>query len=157
QLAGDLLPNATRDQQVATAFNRLHRMTNEGGSVPEEWRLEGVADRVATFGTAFLGLTTECARCHDHKYDPITQRDYYALSAFFNSIDEHGLYDRADIIPTPSLLLPTPEQERELAAARDAVTQSERKLAQARTDREAAFRAWFAQPPGTTSPSPYEG
>src|SRR5947209_1295934 len=115
QLAGDLLPHATRVQRLATAFNRLHRMTNEGGSVPEEWRLEGVADRVATFGTAFLGLTTECARCHDHKYDPITQRDYYALSAFFNSIDEYGLYDRADIVPTPSLLLPTPPQERELA------------------------------------------
>src|SRR3712207_7965054 len=83
-------------------------MTNEGGSVPEEWRLEGVADRVHTFGTAFLGLTLECARCHDHKYDPIAQREYYALSAFFNSIDEHGLYDRADIVPTPSILLPTP-------------------------------------------------
>src|SRR5205814_996188 len=99
------------DPVVATAFNRLHRMTNEGGSVPEEWRLEGVADRVNTFGTAFLGLTVECARCHDHKYDPISQKDYYALSAFFNSIDEYGLYDRADIVPTPSLLLRTPEQE----------------------------------------------
>jgi cytochrome c553 len=95
QLAGDLLPNATREQRLATAFNRLHRMTNEGGSVPEEWRIEGIADRVATFGTAFLGLTTECARCHDHKYDPISQKDYYSLSAFFNSIDEYGMYDRA--------------------------------------------------------------
>jgi Protein of unknown function (DUF1553)/Protein of unknown function (DUF1549)/Concanavalin A-like lectin/glucanases superfamily/Planctomycete cytochrome C len=145
QLAGDLLPNATREQQLATAFNRLHRMTNEGGSVPEEWRLEGVADRVHTFGTAFLGLTLECARCHDHKYDPIPQRDYYALSAFFNSIDEYGLYDRADIVPTPSLLLPTPEQERELAAAREAVTQAERALAQARAGGETAFRQWLGQ------------
>jgi hypothetical protein len=145
QLAGDLLPNATRDQRVATAFNRLHRMTNEGGSVPEEWRLEGVADRVATFGTAVLGLTVECARCHDHKYDPISQRDYYALAAFFNSIDEHGLYDRADIVPTPSLLLPTPEQERELVAVREAVTRAEQALARARTDRDAAFRQWLTQ------------
>src|SRR5207302_9913849 len=101
----------------------------------------------STLGTAFLGVTTECARCHDHKYDPITQRDYYALSAFFNSIDEYGLYDRADIVPTPSLLLPTPDQERELAAAREAVTQAERRLAKTRADREAAFRQWLARPP----------
>jgi hypothetical protein len=145
QLAGDLLPNATREQRLATAFNRLHRMTNEGGSVPEEWRLEGVADRVHTFGTAFLGLTVECARCHDHKYDPIPQRDYYALSAFFNSVDEYGLYDRADIVPTPSLLLPTPEQEPELAAAREAVTQAEHALADARAGGETAFRQWLTQ------------
>jgi hypothetical protein len=145
QLAGDLLPNATREQRLATAFNRLHRMTNEGGSVPEEWRLEGVADRVHTFGTAFLGLTLECARCHDHKYDPIPQRDYYALSAFFNSVDEYGLYDRADIVPTPSLLLPTPEQEGQLAAAREAVTQAEQALAHARAGGETAFRQWLTQ------------
>jgi hypothetical protein len=146
QLAGDLLPGAGnptatargaggvggREQRLATAFNRLHRMTNEGGSVPEEWRLEGVADRVHTFGTAFLGLTLECARCHDHKYDPISQRDYYALSAFFNNIDEHGLYDRADIVPSPSLLLPTPEQEAEYQTARDAAARAEEALARAR-------------------------
>src|SRR5438105_9415023 len=145
QLAGDLLPSATREQRLATAFNRLHRMTNEGGSVPEEWRQEGVADRVKTFGTAFLSLTTECARCHDHKYDPITQRDYYALSAFFNSIDEYGLYDRADIVPAPSLLLPTPDQERELTAAREAVARAEQALSRARTERETAFREWLGR------------
>ena len=69
---------------MATAFNRLHRQTKEGGSVAEEFRVEYVADRVNTFGAAFLGLTMECARCHDHKYDPIKQKDYYALFAFFN-------------------------------------------------------------------------
>jgi hypothetical protein len=145
QLAGDLLPGATRDLRLATAFNRLHRMTNEGGSVPEEWRLEGVADRVHTFGTALLGLTLECARCHDHKYDPVSQRDYYALSAFFNSIDEYGLYDRADIVPSPSLLLPTPEQERELAAARDAAAKAESALSQVRMEREPAFQQWLVE------------
>ncbi len=146
QLAGDLLPHPTREQRLATAFNRLHRMTNEGGSVPEEWRIEGVADRVKTLGTAFLGLTLECARCHDHKYDPITQRDYYAFSAFFNSIDEHGLYDQADIVPSPSLLLPTPDQEKAFTSAQAAVTQAEQALAKALQDRDAAFRAWLAQP-----------
>ncbi|MEM6690625.1 MAG: DUF1549 domain-containing protein, partial [Planctomycetota bacterium] len=86
QLAGDLIPNATRDQKLATAFNRIHRLNNEGGAVFEEWRIENVADRVHTFGTAVLGLTMECCRCHDHKYDPISMREYYSLSAFFNSI-----------------------------------------------------------------------
>src|SRR5712664_3562731 len=89
QLAGDLLPNSTREQRLATAFNRLHRQTNEGGSIEEEWRTEYVADRVHTFSTAFLALTFECCRCHDHKFDPIKQRDYYSLAAFFNSIDEY--------------------------------------------------------------------
>jgi len=111
QLAGDLLPNPTHDQRLATTFNRLHRLNNEGGAVPEEWRIENVADRVHTFGTAVLGLTLECSRCHDHKYDPITQRDYYSLSAFFNSIDENGLYDNTEKVPSPTMLLPTPKQE----------------------------------------------
>ena len=112
QLAGDLLPNATREQRIATAFNRLHRQTNEGGSIEEEFRTEYVADRVNTFGTAMLGLTLECARCHDHKFDAITQRDYFSLFAFFNSIDESGLYSHfTNATPSPSLLLwPSHEQ-----------------------------------------------
>ncbi len=92
QLAGDLVPHPTRPQVLATAFNRHHRQTNEGGSIEEEFRVEYVADRTNTFATAFLGLTLECARCHSHKYDPITQEDYYRLAGFFNSIDESGLY-----------------------------------------------------------------
>lgn len=117
QLAGDLLPNPTADHKLATAFNRLHRMTNEGGSIAAEWLVENASDRVHTFSTALLGLTVECARCHDHKYDPITQRDYYALSAFFNSIDENGMYDFSTKVPTPSLLLPTEEQSAKLEAS----------------------------------------
>ena len=106
QLAGDLLPNATATQKLATAFNRHHRQTNEGGSVEEEFRVEYVADRTHTLGTAFLGLTIECARCHDHKYDPISQKDYYSLFAFFNNIDESGLYSHfTQSIPTPTLSL----------------------------------------------------
>ena len=106
QIAGDLLPEATGEQRLATAFNRLHRQTNEGGSIDEEFRVEYVSDRVHTFGTAMLGLTLECARCHDHKYDPIKQRDYYALSAFFNNIDESGLYSHfTRATPNPTMLL----------------------------------------------------
>lgn len=106
QLAGDLLPAPTRAQRIATAFNRLHRQTNEGGSIEEEFRTEYVADRVNTFGTAMLGVTLECARCHDHKFDAITQRDYFSLFAFFNSIDESGLYSHfTNATPTPTLSL----------------------------------------------------
>ena len=91
QLAGDLLPNATEEQVLATAFNRLHPQETEGGSIEEEYRINYVNDRVTTFGTAFLGLTLECCRCHDHKFDPIPQKDFYALAAFFQNIDEAGL------------------------------------------------------------------
>jgi len=117
QLAGDLLPGATRDQHLATCFDRLHRQTNEGGSVEEEFRTEYVADRVQTFGTAFLGLTLECARCHDHKFDPISQREFYGLAALFANIDESGLYSHfTNAVPTPALDLATPEQEARRAA-----------------------------------------
>ncbi|MFM7323134.1 MAG: DUF1553 domain-containing protein, partial [Armatimonadota bacterium] len=142
QIAGDLLPGADREQRLATTFNRLHRMTNEGGSVAEEWRLEYVADRVRTVGTAFLGLTIECARCHDHKFDPVSQRDYYSLTAYFNSIDEYGLYNQSDIVPTPTLLLPTPDQDRALTAARNAAIEAEQAFTDIRNSREGAFEAW---------------
>ncbi len=120
QLAGDLLPDATQDQVIATAFHRLHRQTNEGGSIDEEWRTEYAADRAQTFGAVFLGLTVECARCHDHKFDPITMREFYQLTAFFNSIDEAGTYTDADHVPTPTHFhMDAAEQvrERELAEA----------------------------------------
>lgn len=91
QIAGDMLPDATLWQQVASGFGRNHRINSEDGSIPEEWRVENVADRVDTFGTVFLGMTIGCARCHDHKYDPISQKEYYQLFAYFNSIAEHGV------------------------------------------------------------------
>ncbi|MEX0324197.1 MAG: DUF1553 domain-containing protein [Puniceicoccaceae bacterium] len=117
QLAGDLLPSATQEQRLATAFNRLHQYKNEGGSVPEEFRVEYVCDRVNTFGTAFLGLTMECARCHDHKYDPITQKEYFQLFAFFDDIDEFGLATYfGQSVPTPALPLSTREDEARIAA-----------------------------------------
>ena len=91
QLAGDMLPKATLTDQIATAFCRNHRINSEDGSIPEEWHVENVVDRVDTFGTAFLGLTVSCARCHDHKYDPISQQDYYELFAYFNNVPEWGV------------------------------------------------------------------
>ena len=91
QLAGDLLPNADTSQKIASGFNRNHRTTGEGGIIPEEYRVEYVADRVQTTSTVFLGLTIGCARCHDHKYDPITQKEFYSLFSYFNQVpDEKG-------------------------------------------------------------------
>ncbi len=131
QLAGDLLPNSTRAQRIATAFNRLHRQTNEGGSVEEEFRTEYAADRVNTVGTAMLGLTLECARCHDHKFDPIRQRDYFSLFAFFNSIDESGLYSHfTSATPTPTEMLWPAEPEKKHAALTARIAAAEARLAQ---------------------------
>jgi hypothetical protein len=92
QLAGDLLPNATLEQKLASGFNRNHKITQEGGVIPEEYRIEYVTDRTNTFGKAFLALTYECAKCHDHKYDPISQKDYYSTFAFFNQVEEKGYF-----------------------------------------------------------------
>ncbi|RPE05917.1 DUF1553 domain-containing protein [Chitinophaga lutea] len=91
QLAGDLMPGATREQLLATGFNRNHKITEEGGVIDEEYRVEYVSDRTNTFGKAFIGVTIECAKCHDHKYDPFSQEEYYKLYAFFNSVKEVGL------------------------------------------------------------------
>jgi hypothetical protein len=90
QFAGDLLPDATKEQILATCFHRNHMTNGEGGRHPEESRIDYVIDRVNTTGTVWLGLTLGCVQCHDHKFDPITQKDYYGLFAFFNSIDETG-------------------------------------------------------------------
>ncbi len=145
QLAGDLLPDASRDQILATAFNRNHRQTNEGGSVEEEFRCEYVADRVNTFGAAFLGLTLECCRCHDHKYDPITTREYYQISAFFDNIDESGLYSHfTTAVPTPTLMLSDNEAERQLADFYKRIRDAEKRLTTMATEQEGAFRDWLS-------------
>ncbi|AKP53475.1 PSD1 and planctomycete cytochrome C domain-containing protein [Cyclobacterium amurskyense] len=91
QIAGDLLPNPTKEQLLATGFNRNHKITEEGGIVDEEYRVMYVTDRTNTFGKALMGITMECATCHDHKYDPITQKDYYQLYSFFNNVQERGI------------------------------------------------------------------
>lgn len=114
QLAGDLLPKPTLDQLIATGFNRNHRGNAEGGIIPAEFMAEYVADRVETTGTVWLGLTIGCARCHDHKYDPVTQEEFYQLFAFFNNVPELGKVLREANSP-PLVKSPTPEMQRELA------------------------------------------
>jgi hypothetical protein len=154
QLAGDLLPNPTKEQRLATAFNRLHNQNEEGGIVEEEYRVAYVADRVNTFGTAFVGLTFECCRCHDHKYDPISQKDYYSMFSFFQNIDEAGQISYkgfADSMPLPTLLLTTDAQDQQLATLRAAAATAEKNLSTVRTESSAAFVAWLAQ---KSSPAP---
>ena len=127
QLAGDLMPDADRDTRLATAFNRNHQMTAEGGIVDEEYRLEYVADRTNTTASAFLGLTMECARCHDHKFDPVSQKEYFQLSAFFNNVNEVGMTGD-DGNAGPMLQLYEDGVEEELQAVRDSIRALEKSL-----------------------------
>jgi hypothetical protein len=115
QLAGDLIPNATLDQRIASAFNRNHVMNSEVGIIDEEYRVEYAVDRASTAGTVFLGLTVQCARCHDHKFDPVSQKEFYQFLAYFNSLDEKG-QSPARVDPEPLLKAPTKEQQAKLAA-----------------------------------------
>ena len=145
QLAGDLLPNATEEQILATAFNRLHQQESEGGSVEEEYRVEYVSDRVQTFATAFLGLTFECARCHDHKYDPITQKEYYQLFSMFQNIDEAGLYSYFTLSPpTPALTLTNADSATKLSVLHEQVAKLESQLAAQRSKSRAEFEKWLS-------------
>ena len=130
QLGGDLLPQPTDEQILATAFNRLHQQESEGGSVEEEYRVEYVADRIQTFSTAFLGLTFECARCHDHKFDPITQKEYFQFFSMFQNIDEAGLYSFfTPSPPTPTLGLADEVTKTKLATLEQRIGIEEAKLA----------------------------
>jgi mono/diheme cytochrome c family protein len=117
QLAGDLLPGATTEQKIATGFHRNTQINQEGGIDEEQFRVEAIVDRVNTTGSVFLGLTVGCCQCHDHKFDPIAQREYYQLFAFFNSVDE------------PTLELPTPEQSKKRAAVQGRIAALEKQLA----------------------------
>jgi hypothetical protein len=115
QLAGDLLPGATLEQRIATGFNRNNRSVTEAGSIDDEWRLENGVDRVETTSTVFLGLTLGCARCHDHKYDPLAQREFYQFLAFFNSVNEKGVYTEQPGNVPPLVSLATPDQKAHLS------------------------------------------
>jgi mono/diheme cytochrome c family protein len=127
QLAGDLLSGATPAQKIASGFNRNHMINFEGGAIPEEYHCAYLVDRVNTTSTVFLGLTVACAQCHDHKYDPITQKDYYRLYAFFNNVPENGL-DGAKGNAAPVLKLPTRDQRAALARLDADIRRAEKEL-----------------------------
>jgi hypothetical protein len=127
QLAGDLLPDATREQKIATGFHRNHMINFEGGAIPEEYQAEYVADRVETTANVWMGMTLGCAKCHDHKYDPIRQKDFYRFGAFFNTIPEKGL-DGQKGNAAPFLALPSEEQERRLKELKKSIRELSNRL-----------------------------
>ncbi len=138
QLAGDLLPGATLDQVIATGFNRCHVSTNEGGSIEEEVYVRNIVDQVDTNGTVFLGLTTGCARCHDHKYDPIRMKDYYQLFAFFNNIDGPAM-DGNGARWEPVVKVPTPAQASALKSIEAQIAKIGREISQQTAAAAAAY------------------
>ena len=125
QLAGDLLENPTQDQLIATGFHRNHMINGEGGRIAEESRVDYVMDRTETTGTVWMGLTVQCSRCHDHKFDPLSQADYYRLSAFFNSIEESGGND-ANGLANPVMTVTTPEEQSRIASLKEGEATAQR-------------------------------
>ncbi|MBI4905662.1 MAG: DUF1553 domain-containing protein [Acidobacteria bacterium] len=141
QIAGDLLPNPTRDQIIATGFNRNHRGNGEGGIVPEEYMVEYAADRLETMSTVWLGVTMGCSRCHNHKYDPLTQKDYYSLFAYFNNIPDRGRYFKFGNTP-PFEPAPTPDQEQRLAQLESRLAEAKQRFDGMKTRMETGQREW---------------
>ena len=149
QLAGDMLPGATREQTVATGFHRNHRLNGEGGIIDEEWFIENVIDRVETTGLTWMALTLNCCRCHDHKYDPITQKEFYQFFAFFNSVEENGSIrggtNRSGGNAAPTVDMPTAEQAAAIAKADADIKTAEAKVAEVKKTAPQRFAAWEAK------------
>jgi mono/diheme cytochrome c family protein len=150
QLAGDLLPNATLDQKIATGFNRNNATTDEGGAIAEEFRVEYAVDRVKTTSMVWMGLSMECAQCHDHKYDPITMTDYYRFFAYFNQASDPGMQTRGgNQAPVVSALDVSAQAEAEQLESR--LPSLETKLKERATAAESDFEKWLAQAAADTS------
>ena len=143
QIAGDMLPNPSLDQKIATGFNRNHRGNGEGGLIPEEYAVEYVVDRVETTSTVWLGLTMGCARCHNHKYDPIRRKEFYQVFAYFNNVPENGRANKYGNSP-PMIKAPTPPQQRKWKELDDEVAAAERRFDAMRPDLAAAQADWEA-------------
>ncbi len=143
QLAGDLMPNPTRDMLIATAFNRNHPQNMEGGIVEEEFQAEYVMDRTNTLGEAFMALSIGCARCHDHKYDPISQKNYYEMFSFFNNVAEAGQISWNDDPPTPTLMLPSKEKEEIITFIKTKIKDQEEVLGKTISNSNLGFEEWL--------------
>jgi hypothetical protein len=141
QLAGDMLPSPALEQRIATGFNRNHRGNAEGGIIPEEYAVEYVVDRVETTATVWLGLTIGCARCHDHKYDPIKQKEFYQVFAFFNNVPERGKAVKYGNSP-PLIAAPTPAQLERLAHLKSSLAQAEEECRRHEPELDAAQTEW---------------
>ena len=143
QIAGDLLPNPTLDQRIATGFNRNHRSVTEAGSIEDEWFVENVVDRVETLGTVVVGLTIGCARCHDHKFDPISQKEFYEMFAFFANVNEKGVYTETRGNVPPLVKSVTPEDEKKLAEFDTKIAALEKQLADQTAGIFAERKSWL--------------
>lgn len=132
QLAGDMLPNATNSQIVATGFNRNHRINTEGGSLAAEWHVENVIDRVETTGSVWMGLTFNCCRCHDHKYDPISQKEFYQFYSFFNNVPEKGVERGTPKNFEPTIKVENPETQNQVAQLKTQIAEIEKTLSSAK-------------------------
>lgn len=156
QLAGDLLPDATIDQKIATGFNRNHMVNNETGIIEEEFRVEYVVDRVDTTSTVWMGLTLGCARCHDHKYDPISQKDFYRFFSFFNNVPERGLSGSSGN-SVPVLKVPAADLQARLDQVRRELTAAEQEYAAVQKELAAQQSAWEQTAVAQLPPVPSEG
>lgn len=145
QLAGDLLPGATLSQKVASGFNRNHMINFEGGAIPEEYHTAYIVDRVSTTATVWMGLTLACSQCHDHKYDPFTQKEFYQIYAFFNNVPERGL-DGNKGNAVPFIKVPTAEQEKRLAQKRTEIAALEAVMSADSQKMDAAQAEWEKSP-----------
>ncbi len=141
QLAGDLLPEPTLQQKIATGFNRCNVTTSEGGSIPEEYRVRYAVDRVETLGTVWMGLTLGCTVCHDHKFDPFTQKEFYQLFAYYNNIDENPMDGNA-LLPPPIIKVPTPQQSAKLTEFDQAIAAKQKTLDGELPEIDQAQAAW---------------
>jgi hypothetical protein len=144
QLAGDLMPKPNKQMMIATAFNRNHQQNMEGGIIEEEFQTEYVVDRTNTFGDAMLGLSVGCAKCHDHKYDPISQKNYYELFSFFNNVKEAGQISWDDALPTPTMLLPTDQEERMIGFLKSQEKEQLSAISEIERKDDAEFAKWLA-------------
>jgi hypothetical protein len=156
QLAGDLLPRPTLEQKIATGFNRNHRGNGEGGIIPEEYAVEYVVDRVETTATVWLGLTMGCTRCHDHKFDPLTQKEFYQVFAYFNNVPEQGRAIKYGNSP-PFIPAPTRRQQEQLADLDARLAAAEKRFRALETDIAAAQAKWEKSLPAGTVWSPARG
>jgi hypothetical protein len=157
QIAGDLLPNPTLEQRIATGFNRNHRTVTEAGSIEDEWFVENVVDRVETMGTVMLGLTVGCARCHDHKFDPVSQKEFYQLFAFFGNVNEKGVYTETRGNVPPMVKALTGESQQKLAEFDAKIAALNKQLGEQMVSIEPQRQLWLdsvAGVPAETEPVP---
>ncbi|MCH2600944.1 MAG: DUF1549 domain-containing protein, partial [Pirellulales bacterium] len=143
QIAGDLLPTPTVDQQIASGFNRNHGTTDEGGAIAEEYRVEYIVDRIKTTSTVWLGLTLECAQCHDHKYDPFTQEEYYQLFAYFNQASDKGMQTRRGNEP-PIVQVLNPRNQAKIPLAKEQLAALQNQLTKYRAQANDQYDSWLA-------------